>query len=85
MITNRSQRRRDRRTRYLSAASAIDPREFSVDVIDSRGAATRFVLAHHYSRSMPAARLSVGLFRNGGGRRAELAGVCVFSVPINNA
>jgi hypothetical protein len=85
MITDRSQRWRDRRARYVPATSEIDPRALSVDVIDTVRDAAPFVKAHHYAGSMPVSRLSVGLFRNGRGGRADLVGVCVFAVPINNA
>lgn len=85
MLTQRSQRWRDRRARFVPAASEIDPRTLSVDVIDTRRDAAPFIRAHHYAASMPVCRLSIGLFRNGGGGRSELVGVCVFSVPINNA
>ncbi|MHA3790552.1 Mom family adenine methylcarbamoylation protein [Sphingomonas sp. YL-JM2C] len=85
MHTTRSQRWRDRRARYVPAATEIDPRCFAVDVIDTRRQATPFVEAHHYAGSMPVCRLAVGLFRNGASGRSELAGVCAFSVPINNA
>lgn len=85
MITTRSQRWRDRRARYVPAASEIDPSAFAVDVIDTRRQATPFVLDHHYARSMPVARLSIGLFRNGKGGCSALVGVCAFAVPINNA
>lgn len=85
MLTQRSQRWRERRMRFVPAASEIDPRALSVDVIDTRRDAAPFVRAHHYAASMPVCRLAIGLFRNGGGGRSELAGVCIFSVPINNA
>lgn len=85
MITERSQRWRARRARYVPASSEIDPRTLSVDVIDTLRDAAPFVREHHYAGTMPVARLSVGLFRNSRAGRAELAGVCVFAVPINNA
>ncbi|HEX7783441.1 MAG TPA: hypothetical protein VF509_11605 [Sphingobium sp.] len=85
MITNRSQRWRDRRCRWVPAASEIDPNALAVDIIDTRRQAAPFIERHHYAASMPVVRLSVGLFRNGKGRRSELAGVCVFSHPVNNA
>lgn len=85
MITTRSQRWRDRRCRWVPGASAIDPRRFSVDVIDTVKQAAPFVRQHHYAASMPVTRLSVGLFRNGAGARSELVGVCVFAHPVNNA
>lgn len=85
MITDRSQRWRDRRTRFVPAASEIDPQALTVDVIDTRRVAAPFVKQHHYSASMPVAQLSVGLFRNGPAGSSELVGVCVFSVPVNDA
>lgn len=85
MLTQRSQRWRNRRACFVPSATQIDPRYLSVDVIDTRREAAPFVLAHHYSGTMPVCRLSVGLFRNGAGGRSELAGVCSFSVPINYA
>ncbi|OAN53498.1 Mom family adenine methylcarbamoylation protein [Sphingobium sp. TCM1] len=85
MITTRSQRWRDRRSRWVPTASEIDPRTLAVDVIDTAREAAPFVRAHHYAASMPVTRLSVGLFRNGGGGRSELVGVCVFAHPVNNA
>jgi hypothetical protein len=85
MLTQRSQRWRDRRARFVPAASEIDPRQLAVDVIDTRRDAAPFILAHHYAGTMPVCRLSVGLFRNGAGGRSELAGVCAFAVPINYA
>lgn len=85
MITARSQRWRDRRCRWVPGTSAIDPRRFAVDVIDTVKQAAPFVRQHHYAASMLVTRLSVGLFRNGGGGRSELVGVCVFAHPVNNA
>lgn len=85
MITTRSQRWRDRRCRWVPGASEIDPARLSVDVIDTFSQAAPFVRQHHYTASMPVTRLSVGLFRNGGGGRSELVGVCVFAHPVNNA
>lgn len=85
MLTTRTQRWRDRRCRWLPFASEIDPSRLAVDVIDTKRQAAPFVEAHHYAASMPVARLSVGLFANGKGGRAELVGVCVFSHPVNDA
>lgn len=67
-------------TRFLlpSNDDVFDRRRYSVDVIDE-ATARRFVLEHHYSRSYPAALFRVGLF----GAEAELEGVAVFSVPMN--
>lgn len=56
----------------------FDRRRYAVDVIDE-ATARKFVTEHHYSRSYPAAVFRVGLF----GANAELEGVAVFSVPMN--
>ncbi len=85
MLTTRSQRWRDRRCHWIPDATEIDPKQLAVDVISTKNQAAPFVRAHHYTASMPVARLSVGLFANAGGGRSELVGVCVFSHPVNNA
>ncbi|AJA09730.1 MULTISPECIES: hypothetical protein [Sphingopyxis] len=85
MITDRTQRWRKRRCRWVPGTAEIDPATLSVDIIDTRREAAPFVREHHYAGSMPVARLSVGLFANGRGGRSELVGVCVFSHPVNNA
>lgn len=76
---DRSQRWRARRARFVPNASTINPADFTVDVVEE-AAAKAFVVEHHYSASFPAARLNVGLFRGAG-----LAGVAVFSQPMNEA
>ncbi|MBR7917314.1 hypothetical protein KDX16_15935 [Burkholderia vietnamiensis] len=53
--------------------------DYAVDLI-SDSVAKQFVVEHHYSASYPAAVERAGLFRG-----TELVGVCVFSVPMNNA
>lgn len=78
-----SQRWRERRQKWVSARDDFNPGEFRVDIIPERQAKA-FVIENHYSGTYPAARLACGLFRNRG-IRAELAGACVFSVPMNNA
>lgn len=85
MITDRSQRWRDRRSMFLPAAGTIRPEEYSVDVIDCMKVAKPFILDHHYSGSFPASRASIGLFRNGTAGSSKLVGVATFSVPMNNA
>lgn len=85
MFTSRTQRWRDRRCRWIPHATEINPRRLAVDVISTTDQAAPFVLANHYSGSMPVARLSIGLFANGRGGRSELVGVCVFSHPVNDA
>lgn len=85
MHTTRTQRWRDRRCRWIPNATEIDPKRLAVDVISTKHQAAPFVRAHHYTASMPVARLSVGLFANAKGGRSELVGVCVFSHPVNDA
>ncbi|MDQ7814099.1 hypothetical protein [Brevundimonas sp.] len=85
MLVDRSQRWRDRRERYVPAASEIDPSTLSVDIIDCMKTAKPFIEKTHYSGSFPASRLSLGLFQNGKGGRSRLVGACTFSQPMNNA
>lgn len=80
METTRSQRWRERRALWATDFRTVDPRAYSVDVID-QGVARAFIAAHHYLPTYPAAHLAVGLF----GRRAALEGVAVFAVPATNA
>lgn len=77
MNGQRSQRWRDRREAFIPDASEINPAHFTVAAV-GKVEAKAFVQRHHYSGTYPAARLSVGLYR---GR--QLAGVAVFSVPMN--
>ncbi len=53
-----------------------DLSKYEVAIIAGDNVAREFVERHHYSRSYPAARLRVGLYRG-----SELAGVAVFSHP----
>src|SRR3546814_1665623 len=85
MITDRSQRWRERRSMFVPAAGTINPEEFSVDIVDCMKTAKPFVVANHYSGSFPASRCSVGLFRNGRAGTSRLVGIATFSVPMNNA
>jgi hypothetical protein len=78
MITTRNQRWRDRRGSYRPAGETIDPRAFEVAKLDDDNTPKRFVEAHHYSGSFPAARFRFGLYRG-----TQLAGVAVFSQPMN--
>ena len=84
MKTERSQRWRERRERFVPRGAEFDPSIHSVDVIDCHGQAKPFVETHHYSGSFPASRLSVGLFRNGPAGTSQLVGVCTFAQPSNN-
>lgn len=80
MITSVSQRWSVGRAKYRPLGETIDPRGFEVAAIADDTTAKRFVIEHHYSRSMPAARRRFGLYERG-----ELAGVAVFSVPASSA
>ncbi|MGB3929453.1 MAG: hypothetical protein WBL20_10860 [Sphingobium sp.] len=79
----RSQRWRERRTRFLLPDSVIDPTEFAVAEIPRR-AARDFVEAHHYLGSSPPCRVAVGLFRNAR-PASRLVGVAMFTVPVQAA
>lgn len=85
MTTDRSQRWRDRRSRFVENGDTINPDLHSVDIIDCYREAKPFIEGHHYSGTFPATRLSCGLYRNGAGGHSELVGVCSFAVPVNNA
>ncbi|MBE7186448.1 MAG: hypothetical protein INR68_18810, partial [Methylobacterium mesophilicum] len=58
MLTTRSQRWREKRSLYVDDLSVIDPRAYSVDVIEQK-AARAFVAGHHYLPTWPAAQLAV--------------------------
>lgn len=75
------QRWRARRESYRPAGEPFAPGRHEVVVLPRDGDARPFVERHHYSGSYPAAQLRVGLMRCGVG----LAGVAVFSVPMNEA
>lgn len=68
------------RDSYRPEGEPIDPSRYGVEVLPDDRRPKAFVVAHHYSRSYPAARLRVGLFR-----MQELVGVAVFSVPAQAA
>lgn len=78
------QRWRERRDSYRPAGEPIDTSRYGVEVVEERDA-RRFVIAHHYSASMVAARVCVGLFRSRAWITSELVGVAVFSVPAGPA
>lgn len=85
MNATHTQRWQDRRTKFVPAATIIDPREYAVDIVHSERTAAPFLTTHHYLGTLPAARLSCGLYRNGPGGKPELVGIAVFSQPVNNA
>lgn len=72
------QRWRDGRDRYRPAGEVIDTRAYDVGFIATDREPKAFVERHHYSRTYPAARARVGLFRRG-----TLVGVAIPSVPCN--
>ncbi len=63
---------------YRPPAEVIRTRDYEVSEIPDDTTARAFVEAHHYSATYPAARFRHGLYRG-----AELVGVAVFSVPMN--
>lgn len=76
------QRWRQGRERYRPAGEPFEASRYGVEPIDF-AEARRFVVEHHYSGSMPAARLQLGLVRKASAWQASaLAGVVVFSVPV---
>lgn len=79
-----NQRWREHRASYRPPREPIDPRRYAVDLV-AENDAKRFVCTHHYSRSFPASRLRVGLYRHRPIARAELVGVAVFSVPMTQS
>lgn len=79
MITTKCQRWREGRSSYRPAGEVVDPTRYEVAPIAGDAEAKRFVEAHHYSGSYPAARRRFGLYRGG-----ELVGVAVYSVPCNS-
>ena len=84
MLTTRSQRWREKRSRYVDDQTVIDTSRYAVDAIDP-GSARSFVATHHYLPNFPAAIFSAGLFGEGPAGRSQLLGVAVFAVPSNNA
>lgn len=80
------QRWRHRSDSWREAGEHIDPSRHGVEIAPE-ALARPFVEAHHYSGTYPAARLAVGLWRSPrrGRSPSTLAGVAVFSVPMQNA
>ena len=71
-----------RRASYRPAGEIFDPRFASVEPIGEREAKA-FVETHHYSGSYPAARFRAGVWIKEPFKKDRLAGVGVFSVPMN--
>lgn len=78
MLTNVTQRWRDRRDSYRPKGEPIQPRDYEVEEILDDTTAKTFVRRHHYSGSFVAARYRYGLYEGASG----LVGVAVFSVPV---
>ncbi len=68
---------------WRPGTEVFDPSLYGVELIDHDATAREFIAQHHYARTMPPARLRVGLYRLNGAFGAELVGVCVFSVPTS--
>ena len=83
-LFSRCQRWRDGRASYRPAGEVFDPSRAHVALIDEADAKA-FVCKMHYSGTYPAARCRVGLFVKRAFQAERLAGVAVFSVPMNNA
>ncbi len=67
--------------RWRDSSDRFQPNRHGVEPIAER-LARAFVLEHHYAHSFPAARACIGLYRYSAAA-AVLAGVAVFSVPMN--
>jgi len=74
----------ERRERWVRNASIINPQEYGVEIVRERDAKA-FITTHHYSGTMVAARLCVGLYRKTGVNFSRLVGVAAFSVPMQGA
>lgn len=80
-MTTSCQRWRRGRDSYRPAGEPIDTRCYGVEVVPF-AAAKAFVVEHHYSASMPACRLTVGLYHVQRLGPPLLCGVAAFSVPM---
>lgn len=78
------QRWRQGHSGFRPVGERFDPSRHEVVLLDHADARA-FIETHHYSHSYPSARLRVGLLRKEPFQKERLAGVAVFSVPINNA
>jgi len=66
--------------KYRPSRETIRPADFEVAEIPDDTTARNFIHEHHYSGSMGAARVRVGLYRHG-----LLVGVAIFSHPCSDA
>lgn len=83
MISSTCQRWSFGRCRWRPAREGFEPRRYEVAPIADDRTARRFVEAHHYAGTYPAARRRFGLLALGA--RDPLVGVAVFSVPMHPA
>jgi hypothetical protein len=74
-----AQRWRAGRAHYRCPDEVIATHQYEVAAIADDRTAKAFVTEHHYSRSYPAARFRMGLYR-----RDLLVGVAVYSHPVND-
>jgi hypothetical protein len=80
-----TQRWRLGRDSHRARAADFRPGDYGVELIEGDREARAFVEAHHYSGSLPAARLRVGLYRRRAWITPELVGVAVYSVGVQPA
>ncbi len=79
------QRWKGRREYRLPPGSGLmNDAEYGIEVFDGDKITRQFIVEHHYAASYPAAQFRVGLMRRTGVDPAQLVGVAVFSIPINN-
>lgn len=83
MITDRSQRWRERRDLYRPAGELFNPSRFGVEPIYSDNIAADFIERHHYSGAFPSAVHRFGLYHKPAFLREELVGVAVFGIGCN--
>lgn len=79
-----SMRWRERRSRFVPPADLFNPARCEAVPLPEADAKA-FVVRHHYSGSYPAARFRAGLMVKPPLGREYLAGVAVFSVPMQSA
>lgn len=76
-MTEATQRWHQGRQIFLPPGGTIASHDYEVAEIRTDNVAKRFIVAHHYSGTYPAARARYGLYR-----RDQLVGVAVLSVPM---
>ena len=81
-LTGAALRWRRRRSSWRPLREPFDPSRYFVEPLQKTAIARDFIETHHYSRSLPVALASYGLYERVSAFQSELAGVAVFSVPI---